>query len=119
MESSSINRQKAIDLANKYRINLDVVPIAEWEHGLNIELEHGQRNNITNITNDDLDMTVKIAIAHLLEDPRYYYHLSVMESDAEKYWNDTKKPNIFIDVIKGGYYHKYQKYKQKYHNLKK
>ena len=40
--------------------------------GINIELEHGLVNPNTNVTNNDLEMTAKIAIAHLNEFPNYY-----------------------------------------------
>lgn len=40
--------------------------------GINIELEHGSIDPKTNVTNDDLIMTMKIALAHLNEFPDYY-----------------------------------------------
>lgn len=43
--------------------------------GLKEELEHGTINDVTNITNDDLEMTSKIVFAHLNEDPQYYTKL--------------------------------------------
>jgi hypothetical protein len=51
--------------------------------GINIELEHGLINPLTNITNDDLVMTTKIALAHLNEFPDYYnknYGLPALEN---------------------------------------
>jgi len=91
-----IDKITANNLAKKYNINLNVVNFDEWVTGLNIELEHGSRNSqLTNITNDDADMTAKIAIAHLLQDPRYYYFLKIQESERTKYWINKSKPNIF------------------------
>ena len=40
--------------------------------GINIELEHGMINPDTNITDNDLTKTIKIALAHLNEFPNYY-----------------------------------------------
>ena len=40
--------------------------------GINIELEHGKTNPVTNVTNDSLILTTKIALAHLNEFPNYY-----------------------------------------------
>ena len=40
--------------------------------GINIELEHGSINPKTNVTNNDLIVTTKIALAHLNEFPNYY-----------------------------------------------
>ena len=51
--------------------------------GINIEREHGLINPLTNITNDDLVMTTKIALAHLNEFPDYYnknYGLPALEN---------------------------------------
>ena len=50
--------------------------------GMNIELEHGLMSPKTNVTDDDLVMTAKIALAHLNEFPNYYnedYGLKVFE----------------------------------------
>jgi len=44
----------------------------EFLEGINIELEHGTVNYLTNVTNDDLLTTAKIALAHLNEYPNYY-----------------------------------------------
>lgn len=54
----------------------------EFLEGINIELEHGTVNPKTNVTNDDLITTAKIALAHLNEFPNYYnknYGLKVFE----------------------------------------
>lgn len=92
-----ITIKEAEYLAYKFKINLDVVNFEEWHYGLNVELEHGSKlGNIANITNNNLILTSKIAIAHLLEDPKYYYRLKKMEAAAEKYWSSKKKPNIFL-----------------------
>lgn len=40
--------------------------------GINIEVEHGSINPKTNVTNNDLIVTTKIALAHLNEFPNYY-----------------------------------------------
>lgn len=71
-----ITKKIAKDLAKKFNLNLDIVPLDEWIDGLNIELEHGKRvSKLTNITNDNLDITSKIVISHLLEHPHYYRYL--------------------------------------------
>ena len=44
----------------------------EFLDGMNIELEHGMRNYLTNVTNDDVVTTAKIVLAHLNEFPNYY-----------------------------------------------
>ena len=44
----------------------------DFLEGINIESEHGLVNSLTNITDDDLILTSKIALAHLNEFPNYY-----------------------------------------------
>lgn len=85
-----------LKMAKKFNINLKVVPIIELQKGIEIELEHGKMlGKVTNITKDDIEMTTRIAIAHLIEDPRYYKHLIIMEKKREKYWKNKVKPSIF------------------------
>jgi hypothetical protein len=92
-----ITKSQAIKLANKYKINLDVIDINEWHYGLNVELEHGSKFGIfTNITNNNLSITSKIVIAHLTEFPDYYKRLLKLETQADKYWSSRNKPNIFL-----------------------
>ncbi len=92
-----ITKTLAKKLAKEFNLNLDIVPLDEWIDGLKIELEHGKKvSKLTNITNDDIYMTSKIALAHLIEDPRYYKYLVEMESKRENYWKKKNKPNIFL-----------------------
>lgn len=56
--------------------------------GLAVELEHGTIDPITNVTNDDLNLTGKIAWAHLREFHDYYDRLEKMEKEAEAYWRN-------------------------------
>jgi hypothetical protein len=54
--------------------------------GMDVELEHGTRDLATNVTDDDVTATAKIARAHLNEFPDYYSRLADMEAEAETYW---------------------------------
>ena len=60
--------------------------------GINIESEHGLINPKTNVTDDSLILTTKIALAHLNEFPNYYnkeYGLKKFEEFLKK--NNTLK----------------------------
>jgi len=81
-----ISKSQAIKLGHYFNINFDIIPFDEWVHGLNVELEHG---------NHGLKNTAKIAIVHLIEDPRYYYFLKKQEDAREHYWKSRVKPSIF------------------------
>jgi len=60
--------------------------VEQLRMGMDVELEHGTRDLATNVTDDDLTITAKIARAHLNEFPDYYSRLAVMEAEAETYW---------------------------------
>ena len=81
------NLKDAVDIANKLGITFDKFSIYDFLTGLNIELEHGKINEFTNVTNDSLELTAKIALAHLNEFPNYYdkdYGLPAFEKILEK-----------------------------------
>jgi len=93
-----INKITSIKLAKKYNIDLDIIDINEWQYGLNVELEHGNKlSKLTNITKNNKDITAKIVISHLLESPNYYKYLKKMEEKMDKYWSTRNKPNIFLE----------------------
>jgi hypothetical protein len=60
--------------------------IEQFRMGMDVELEHGMQDPETNVTDDDVTVTAKIARAHLNEFPDYYSRLAVMEAEAEAYW---------------------------------
>ena len=69
-------------IARYLNIDFTNFPFEDFKRGINIELEHGTENINTNVTNNDLLKTAKIALAHLNEYPNYYnkdYGLLVFE----------------------------------------
>jgi len=64
--------QSALYAAEILGINFDKFTPEDFLEGINIELEHGTINSKTNVTNDNLILTAKIALAHLNEFPNYY-----------------------------------------------
>ncbi len=87
-----IKKYQAESLGKKYNINFKVVDKYQWWYGLNAEIEH------SDITNGDLDLTAKIVISHLKEDPEYYYYLYYIEKKRKEHWKKHKKPTIFRNV---------------------
>ena len=82
----------AVWLINELGISLDNFSIEDLITGLNIEREHGLVNSNTNVTNDDLLLTGKIALAHLMEYPNYYnkeYGLPALEKKLEMKLKET------------------------------
>ena len=66
------NLEDAIYAASILNVNFDKFTPEEFLEGINIETEHGTINPLTNVTNDNLITTAKIALAHLNEFPNYY-----------------------------------------------
>ena len=60
--------------------------VDEFRSGMNVELEHGLHDLLTNVSDDDPHVTAKIALAHLNEFPDYYTRLERMEKEAKRDW---------------------------------
>lgn len=76
------NMDDALLAAMKLGIVFDKFTIEDFLEGINVELEHGLISPSTNVTNNDLILTSKIALAHLNEFPNYYnknYGIKVFE----------------------------------------
>ncbi len=89
-ESSTFTTDQARDVGE--RIGIDWATsrfdVEQLRIGMNVELEHGTHDPETNVTDDDVAVTAKIARAHLNEFPDYYSRLAVMEAEAEAYWTN-------------------------------
>ena len=66
------NENDARYAAKVLNVQFDKFSLEEFLDGINIELEHGTVDPLTNVTDDDLIMTTKIALAHLNEFENYY-----------------------------------------------
>lgn len=62
-----------IAVANFLNIDFTKFPFEDFKRGISIELEHGRENMNTDVTDNDLIKTAKIALAHLNEYPNYYH----------------------------------------------
>lgn len=89
-----ITLAQARAIGNKLNINFNEYDINTWRHAMQVELEHGSIRPLTNVTNNDLLKTGKIALAHILEAPDYYERLIAMEKQADKYWANKKRPIV-------------------------
>jgi hypothetical protein len=61
--------------------------VEQFRMGMNVELEHGLHDLLTNVSDDDPHVTAKIALAHLNEFPDYYTRLERMEEEAKRDWS--------------------------------
>jgi hypothetical protein len=58
--------------------------VEQFRMGMDVELEHGLHDLLTNVTDSDPVVTGKIALAHLNEFPDYYTRLARMEDEAKR-----------------------------------
>ena len=82
-----ITDEQVLYVAKLLNITFDKFSLDDFKTGLQIELEHGNINPNTNVTNDNLFLTGKIALAHLNEFPNYYnkeYGLPMFEEFLKK-----------------------------------
>jgi hypothetical protein len=89
MSKNVFTKEQALEIGANLGINWDTnnFDVEQFRHGMDIELEHGTANHLTNVTNDDPILTGKIALAHLLEYPDYYDRLDKLELEAEAFFN--------------------------------
>lgn len=78
-----ITEEEAKIIGEQLGLKWERFDVNQFRMGMEVELEHGTVDPVTNVTNDDLLMTGKIALAHLNEIPDYYDRLSKMEREAE------------------------------------
>jgi hypothetical protein len=86
MKKERISIDTAKQIGNTLGIDWNKFDVEQFRMGLEVELEHGTKDPKTNVTNDDLLLTGKIASAHLNEFPDYYTRLAKMEEEADKFW---------------------------------
>ena len=76
-EARRVGEQVGIDWASA------PFDVEQFRMGMDVELEHGAQDPVTDVTHDDPVVTAKIALAHLNEFPDYYTRLERMEEDAK------------------------------------
>ena len=79
----SFTAEEARMIGEQLGINWSKFDVEQFRMGMDVELEHGLVNPVTNVTNDDPSATGKIALAHLNELPDYYTRLAKMEQEGE------------------------------------
>ena len=82
--------EEAKSIGEKLGIKWDKFDVEQFRMGMDVELEHGKTDELTNVSDDDPLITGKIALAHLNEFPDYYDRLEKMEKEAEACWGDRE-----------------------------
>jgi APA family basic amino acid/polyamine antiporter len=84
MHRTHVSADEARAVLGSLRVDLAAVSwdLEQFRVGMESELAHGRADPDTNVTDDDLLLTGKIALAHLVEIPDYYTRLAAMEAQA-------------------------------------
>ena len=82
---------EARDTGEQLGLDWTKVDLDQFRSGLEVEFEHGTCDPKTNVTNDDMLLTGKIAWAHLKECPDYYTRLEHLEAAADNYWASRRE----------------------------
>ena len=83
-----ISLKQSTIIGDKLKIDWTKISKREWNYGMNVELEH------KDITNGNIAMTAKIALAHIKELPDYYARLKKLEKKGDKFWKKKDKTVI-------------------------
>ncbi|MDP1661871.1 MAG: DUF5661 family protein [Phycisphaerales bacterium] len=86
MGKRNVSADEAKQIGTSLGVNWANIDPQQFRRGLEVEFEHGSRDAETNVTNDDPQLTGKIAWAHLKEFPDYYTRLDKLEAEADAYW---------------------------------
>jgi hypothetical protein len=94
--------KQACDIGSNLGIDWGLFDIEQFRMGLDVELEHGLHDPLTDVTGNDPIVTGKIALAHLNEFPDYYTRLEKMEQKAEEEQartNPSKKYHCVSNIL--------------------
>ncbi len=85
-ERTSFTADEARAIGAEIGIDWSSAPfdVEQFRMGMDVELEHGLHDLLTNVTDGDPVVTGKIALAHLNEFPDYYTRLARMEDEAKR-----------------------------------
>ena len=85
-ERVGFSAEDARRIGEKIGIDWSSAPfdVEQFRMGMDVELEHGLHDLLTNVTDSDPVVTGKIALAHLKEFPDYYTRLAKMEAEARR-----------------------------------
>ena len=92
MGKRRVSSDEARRIGDALQLRWDTVDLEQFRRGLEVEFEHGAHDPETNVTNDDVLLTGKIAWAHLKEFPDYYTRLDKLEAEADAYWASRRRP---------------------------
>jgi len=116
----SISKKLARSVGDVIDIDWDKVDLDEFHKGMKVELEHGSKlGEKTDVTKNDLAVTGRITLAHLLEVPDYYTRLKqVVESKLREFVEqEVTRMLTEGDVVDLGAFRKQKRDEEGYYNI--
>lgn len=83
MSEPSVTMEEAATILGIVNTQAMDIPLASFQRGLAVELEHGTMFSDANVTNNHPVLTGRIVIAHLKETMDYYERLEVAEIEGD------------------------------------
>jgi len=102
MKSPKITPEIAREIGDQLKVDWSKISPDEFRKGMIVELEHGNKNPDTNVTDNDLLDTGKIALVHLRESHDYYKDLphDAEPEEGEKEYLIAEMPENFKEITK-------------------
>ncbi|MFW0861989.1 MAG: DUF5661 family protein [Candidatus Komeilibacteria bacterium] len=88
MVKKHFTTEEAKQIGEELGLIWDKFDVEQFRMGMDVELEHGEKDPETDVTHDNPLTVGKIALAHLNEFPDYYTRLDKMEEEAEEFWEN-------------------------------
>lgn len=85
-EKETFTFEDAKNAGDLLKVDWNKIDLKQLRRGMDVELEHGTVNPLTDVTNDDPILTAKIALGHLYVVEDYYIKLDCMEEEAEDFF---------------------------------
>lgn len=83
LEEAKVEAEEAARILAELEVEGMKTDLEDFRQGLEVELEHGTRFKIANVTNNHPILTGKIVLAHFKESLDYYKRLEVAEIEGD------------------------------------
>ena len=98
--NNGYTKQIISSCSEKTGIDISEFDMEELIKGMEVELEHGSKNQETDITDDDPEQTFKIMMVHMRESPTYYTDLVKHVEKEEPEGKETMEESKFAKRMK-------------------
>jgi len=112
-QNINITQDQALQIGNALMVDWNVIDFNQFHRGVEVELEHGNIDSNTNVTDNDMLLTGKITLAHLNELGDYYTRLDMIENVNISSKNKTLTTSLAAGFLVGGAFMLFNNYLKK------